>query len=191
MEQELLRLLTRSRAAVTIKDDFGYCTYANELAGALRGQDPKVLIGKHISEMAGSDPRLVEREFERMKAQGAWVGQYPSRDVNGDLVFFRAYNFVRREWDGTLLYLSFAYPLNAVNRLGRDGPAKLVQPPLTALDVCIAQLYVDGYTDAEIALLMGVPTDSMPGLNGSLVSAMEASSKTEACLRALKSKLVV
>jgi hypothetical protein len=191
MEQELLRLLSRTRAAVTIKDDFGYCVYANDVAGAVRDTEPGNLIGKHVSEMAGSDPRLVEREFERMREQGAWVGQYPSRDAHGNLVFFRAYNFVRREWDGTPQYVSFAYPLNDLNRLGRDGPAKLVQPPLSALDVCIAQLYVDGYTDEEIALLMGVPTESMPGLNGSLVSAMEASSKTEACLRALKSKLVV
>jgi PAS domain S-box-containing protein len=191
MDKKLLELLERTRAAVTIKDDAGYCVYANESAAALRGLKPSDLIGRHVTEMAGSDARLVEKELERLREDGAWVGQYPTRTASGELVFQRAYNFVRRDWDGTYCFVSFAYPRTSLNVLDRDGPARRVRPPLTAMDICIAQLFVDGYDDEEVSTILGLPHQDVSDLVGSLVRDIEASSKTEACVRALKTRLVV
>ena len=149
------------------------------------------MIGKHITELAGADPILVEREFERFKREGAWIGQYPTRQPDGELVFVRSCHFIHCESDGTPLYVSFTYPVSSRNGLGRDGPARLSQMGLTAQDVCLAQLYVDGFTDDEVAILLGVGTEGLRGLVVSLVGAVSASSKTEACVRVLKSRLVV
>ena len=191
MDQEFLELVADSNIAVTVKDAGGYCVYANKAAEEIRGYGPDGMIGKHITELAGSDPILVEREFERFKREGAWIGQYPTRQPGGDLVFVRSCHFIHCESDGTPLYVSFTYPVSSRNGLGRDGPARISQMGLTAQDVCLAQLYVDGFTDDEVAILLGVGTEGLRGLVVSLVGAVSASSKTEACVRVLKSRLVV
>ncbi|MGH7256874.1 MAG: PAS domain-containing protein, partial [Nitrospiraceae bacterium] len=142
MDQEFLELVANRDIAVTVKDADGYTVYANRVAEALRGYKADEMIGKHITELAGSDPILVEREFERFKREGAWIGQYPTRQPDGQLVFVRSCHFVHVETDGTPLYVSFTYPLGTRNGLGRDGPARISQMGLRVQDVCLAQLYV-------------------------------------------------
>ena len=191
MDQEFWELVADRNIAVTVKDAGGYCVYANKAAEEIRGFGPDGMTGKHITELAGSDPILVEREFERFKREGAWIGQYPTRQPGGDLVFVRSCHFIHCESDGTPLYVSFTYPVSNRNGLGRDGPARISQLGLTAQDVCLAQLYVDGFTDDEVAILLGVGPEGLSGLVVSLLSAVSASSKTEACVRVLKHRLLV
>jgi len=191
MDQEFLELVADRNIAVTVKDAGGYCVYANKAAEEIRGFGPDGMTGKHITELAGSDPILVEREFERFKREGAWIGQYPTRQPDGELVFVRSCHFIHCESDGTPLYVSFTYPVSNRNGLGRDGPARISQLGLTAQDVCLAQLYVDGFTDDEVAILLGVGPEGLSGLVVSLLSAVSASSKTEACVRVLKHRLLV
>lgn len=191
MDHQFEDVVARARAAVTVKDDAGYCVYANRLAEDLRGASPGELLGKHVLEMVGADPRLVAREFERFKQEGAWVGQYPTRSSTGDLVQIRSYQFTHRAADGSPLYVSFAYPLALHAGFGREGPARLADYGLSALDACLLQFYVEGFSDEDVAVLLGVPIASIKGLLPSAVEAMDATSKTEACVRALKQKLVV
>ncbi len=191
MDQEFVELLANSHIAVTVKDADGYCVYANTAAEVARGFGPDGLIGKHISELAGADPVLVQREFDRFKREGAWIGQYPTRQADGQLTFFRSCHFIHCESDGTPLYASFTYPVGSHNALGRDGPARMSQFGLTAQDVCLAQFYVDGFTDSEVAILLGVGPEGLHGHVAALLGAVKASSKTEACVRVLKSKLLV
>jgi len=191
MDQEFLELVADSNIAVTVKDAGGYCVYANKAAEDLRGYGPGEMTDKHITELAGSDPIIVEREFERFKREGVWIGQYPTRDPNGQLAYLRACHFVHFESDGTPLYVSFTYPLSERNAFDRDGRVRLAQSGLTPHDICLAQLYVGGFTDEEVAILLGVGPEGVRDLAGALVSAVGASSKTEACIRVLKSRLVV
>jgi PAS domain S-box-containing protein len=191
MDQEFLGLVADSPIAVTVKDADGYCVYANHAAEAVRGFGPDGMLGKHITELAGADPILVEREFERFKRDGAWIGQYPTRQPGGELVFVRSCHFIHCESDGTPLYVSFTYPVSSRNGLGRDGPARMSQFGLTAQDVCLAQFYVDGFTDNEVATLLGVGPEGLRGHIADLLGAVQASSKTEACVRVLKSRLLV
>ena len=62
-----MELVADSNIAVTVKDAGGYCVYANKAAEEIRGFGPDEMVGKHITELAGSDTTLVEREFERFK----------------------------------------------------------------------------------------------------------------------------
>jgi PAS domain-containing protein len=191
MEEHFTRLLDSARAAVTVKDSGGYCVHANRREEALKGVGPGGLLGKHITEMVDADPVLVQREFDRFKLQRAWVGQYPSHDFSGQPLKMRTYNFIHREWDGTLLYASFAYILAAYQTVARDGPLRIQQSSMTFDDVYTAQLCVDGYSDEEIGVLLGIPLDAVHTLVECLVDHIGARSRTEACVLALKARLVV
>jgi PAS domain S-box-containing protein len=191
MDARFTELVSRARAAVTVKDEDGYCLYANRRSEEMRGLEPGALTGKHITELAGADPRLVIREFERFKREGAWIGQYPVKSISGELVNLRSCNFIHQEWDGARLYVSFNYALGSHNNLDRDGPTRLIQHPLTAENVCVAQFCADGYTEDEIAVLLGIHRENVTALATGLVDGMHATSWTQACVLALKSRLVV
>ena len=191
MDKHFTDLLDRARASVLVKDQFGYCVYASPSAAALRGLAPDEIEGKHTTEMTAADPRLVERQYERLRRDGAWVGQYPIRTSDGEPVTIRAYNFLHQEWDGNCLYTAFEYAVNSHKRLSQDGPLKLEDDTLTARDLCFAQFCADGYTDEEIAILLGTNVEHVAGLATTFVAGMEASSRTAACVRAIKAHLVV
>ena len=191
MDKHFTDLLDRARASVLVKDQFGYCVYASPSAEALRGFAPGEIEGKHASEITASDPRLVERQFERLRRDRAWVGQYPVRRSDSDPITKRAYNFLHQEWDGTCLYTAFEYAVDARHRLSQDGPLKLGDDTLTARDLCFAQFCVDGYTDEEIAILLGTAVEHVAALASTFVAGMEASSRTAAFVRAIKSRLLV
>jgi len=190
MDIDVINLIAGARAAVIIKDDGGFCVYANRREEELRGVLPGELVGKHITELVDADPTLVEREFERFKREGTWVGQFRTHDSAGNPVRLRTCNFIHCEWDGTALYASFAYLLGPRDTQTRLGPVDLPGVTLAAEDLCTAQLCADGYSDEELALLFGVPLDIVRDLVARFIQRIGANSRTEACIRALKSRLV-
>jgi hypothetical protein len=86
--------------------------------------------------------------------------------------------------------VSFTYRLSPQNTLDRDGPIK-PGDFLTTENLCLAQFCVDGYSDEEIGVLLGCSTEGAASLVAALIECSGAHSKTGACIRALKSKLVV
>jgi hypothetical protein len=61
---------------------------------------------------------------------------------------------------------------------------------MSAENVCIAQFCVDGFSEEEMAILMGVTHEAARRLVDRFVDSIGAASKTEACVRALKASLV-
>jgi DNA-binding CsgD family transcriptional regulator len=160
------------------------------LAEELRGAGPGELVGRHITELAGADPRLAERQFQRFVREGAWVGQYPIRGADGTLVTVRSYAFTHQE-DGEAFYLNFDYPVGEHTRLAHDGPVPLEPPALSPEDVCLGQLYIDGHANEEVAVLLGVSPERVGILMGQLIEHTDTASRTGACIRLLKAGLVV
>ena len=191
MDKHFTALLDRARASVLVKDQFGYCVYDSRSAEALRGFPPSEIEGKHTTEITAADPYLVERQYERLRRDQAWVGQYPVRKSDGDTVTIRAYNFLHQEWDGNCLYAAFEYAVDGHQRLSQDGPIKLQQDGLTPAGICFAQFCVDGYTDEEIATLLGTGAEHVDELARTFITAMGVASRTAACVGAIKSRLVV
>jgi DNA-binding NarL/FixJ family response regulator len=103
----------------------------------------------------------------------------------------RTYNFIHREWDGTLLYASFAYVLAGYQTLDRDGPLRVPESSMTFDDIYIGQLCVDGYSDEEISVLLGIPVETVCDLVAAFVEHIGARSRTEACVLALKARLII
>ena len=190
MDRQFIDLIAGARAAVIIKDDGGFCLYANRREEELRGVLPGELVGKHITELVDADPALVEREFEQFKHEHTWVGQFRTHDAAGNPVRLRTCNFIHCESDGTALYASFAYLVGPRDPSARDRSVLLPDVTFAAEDQCTAQLCVDGYSDEELAVVFGISLDAVRQLVARFVQSIGANSRTEACIRALKSGLV-
>jgi hypothetical protein len=146
------------------------------------------LLGKHITEIGEADPRLIERAWDQLKRDQAWVGDYRMRDPAGNTVRARTYNFVHHEWDGQLLFVAFDYRIDFADR-GLESQDQ-IHLHIPAEDICTAQLCVDGYSDEDIGLLLGIPVEQVNDLVARMVKSFAARSKTEACVRAMKARLV-
>jgi len=186
MDRTLSDLLDRARAAVVVKDAGGYCVYANRREEELHGAETGGLLGRHVTEFVNADPRLVEREWERFRQEGSWVGQFRTQGVVGEPVRFRAYNFTHREWDGSLQYVSFTYPLGPFQKIDSDGPILRADSAITSKDVCLAQFYADGYSDDDICTLFGVSVEDLALQTTALITRAGTKSKTEAFISMLK-----
>ena len=190
MDGSFIDIIRAARAAVIVMDGGGCCVYANrrqeELLGCGRGD----LINNHLTELADADPLLVEREFERFKRDGMWIGQYRTHNVIGQVLRFRACNFTHGEWDGNTLYVSFAYPLKERSTFDKEGTKQLVRSSMSAENVCVAQFCVDGYSEDEMSILLGTTHEAVGRLVDRFIENIGAASRTEACVRALKASLV-
>ena len=190
MDERFVLIISKCRAAVTVNDNDGHCVSANRLAEELRGAGPGELEGRHITELAGADPRLAERQFQRFVHDGAWVGQYPIRGPGGALATVRSCAITHRE-DGEAFCVNFEYPVGERTSLTHDGPLKLEQPALSREDVCLAQLCIDGHSCDDVAVLLGVSLERAEALTAQLIEQTETSSRTGACVRLLKAGLIV
>jgi len=190
MDGSFIDIIRAARAAVIVMDGCGYCVYANRRQEELRGCGRGDLINKHITELADADPLLVEREFERFKRDGMWIGQYRTHNVIGQVLRFRACNFTHCEWDGNALYVSFAYPLKERSTFDKEGTKQLVRSSMSAENVCVAQFCVDGYSEDEMCILLGTTHEAVGRLVDRFIENIGAASRTEACVRALKASLV-
>jgi hypothetical protein len=190
MDGSFIDIIRAARAAVIVKDGGGYCVYANRRQEELRGCGRGDLLNKHITELVDADPLLVEREFERFKRDGTWIGHYRTHNVIGQVLRFRACNFTHREWDGNALYVSFAYPLKERRTFDKEGTKQLVPSSMSAENICIAQFCVDGYSEEEMSILLGTTHEAVGRLLDRFVQSIGAASRTEACVRALKTSLV-
>jgi PAS domain-containing protein len=175
-----------AKVAVLVKDEDGYYIFANSAAGALLGCSPGELIGKHMSDICPGDPRLIEMAFDRLKRDRAWSGQFPVRHPSG-LVQVTCHSFAQDGPDGCTTYTDLLYLF--ANAQSGSTPRE-PQGDLTALDYCLLQLMVEGFTDAQLAVLLGTNLDDTRNLVRATIQRMDASSRTEACVRAIKRHLV-
>jgi len=190
MDGSFIDIIRAARAAVIVMDGGGYCVYANRRQEELRGCGRGDLINKHITELADADPLLVEREFERFKRVGTWIGQYRTHNVIGKVLRFRSCNFTHREWDGNALYVCFAYPLKERSTFDKEGTKQLVPSSMSPENVCVAQFCIDGYSEDEMSILLGTTHEAVGRLVDRFIESIGAASRTEACVRALKASLV-
>jgi PAS domain S-box-containing protein len=176
--------------AVFVKDEGGFYIYANPAAEVLMGYDPGQLLGCHMTDICPADPRIIEMAFARLQREGAWSGRFPLRRKDGEVIEVASHAVTHVAPDGSLFYLDVCYTLESdaqlawlVDRRGRDE--------FGALDLCLLQLMVEGLSDDELALLHGLPEETIAERVGVAIRDMGAASRTEACVRAIKRALVL
>lgn len=189
-DSRLQSILALAKTAVLVKDEDGCYVFANSAADALLGYAPGALRGKFMAELCPADPALIEMAFQRLKRDGAWAGRFVMRHATGNLIDVAGQAFVHTSPDGADLYVDLVYPVNQ-GIAGRKASASPGSSALTPRDVCLLQLMVEAFTDEELAVLLGVSLSTVRTAVGGLIRKMNASSRTEACVQAIKRRLVV
>jgi PAS domain S-box-containing protein len=186
---DLQVILASCATAVLLKDEDGYCLFANQAAESLLAYEPGQLRGMHMTELGPADPRLIWMEYERLKREKVWTGRYPVRRSDGSIVQVAANALARAAPDGGVLCAEFLYPVHErVSALGTPTPE---HADLAIRDLSLLQLMMEGFSDDQLAVLLGIGVETVRETVHRLLLKLNASSRTEACILALKAQLVV
>ena len=186
---DLQVILEPCPTAVLVKDEHGYCIFANKAAESLLRYQPGQLAGMYMTDLGPADPRLILMEYERLKREKAWMGRYPIRLSDGSIIQVAASALARSWWDGRVLCLEFLYPLD--QRLPATQPEPGLRQDLSKLDLSLLQLMVEGFSDDELAVLLGISNETVRESVGRVLLKLNVRSKTEACVTAMKAHFVI
>jgi len=182
-------ILEPCATAVLLKDEFGYCIYANKAAECLLAYEPGQLAGMHMTDLGPADPRLISIEYERLKREKGWTGRYPVRRSDGSIIQVAANALARTGRDGRVVCLEFLYPVG--QRLTGPEPEPELRLDLTTRDLSLLQLMVEGFTDDQMAVLLGITDETVRESVRGVLLKLHVPSRTEACIMALKAHLVL
>jgi PAS domain S-box-containing protein len=189
LDSRFQSILALAKTAALVKDEAGCYVFANAAADALLGYGPGALRGKYMTDLCPAEPALIEMAFQRLKRDGAWAGRFAMRHAAGHIIELAGQAFVHTDPDGADLYVDLVYPLER-GAAGKDAAATPGGNALTPRDVCLLQLMVEAFSDEELAVLLGVSVSTVRTAVGEIIGKMKASSRTEACVQAIKRGLV-
>jgi len=175
---------------VLVSNEDGYYVYQNEAAQCFLGYERSELIGKHLTDLIAYDPQMIERTFAQLKRQGNLSGRARYCHADGSLREADVNIFGQTLDDQTRVFVSLIHPL------ARAGAASV--EPQISLDLCLTGtelrllfLLSDGFSDAEVARLLGTSEDSIGREVRVLLTKMNASSRTEAAVLAIKKRVLL
>jgi PAS domain-containing protein len=171
---------------VLLKDEEGFCTFANGAGEALFLYEPGQLAGVHMNDLGPVDPGLIWHEFERLKRERVWQGRYPIRRGDGRIIQVAASALARLGPDGGVVCAEFLYPV------GRPS-GRVLQPDtpvLTTREVALLQMLAEGFDDDQLSILFAANVADVREHVGATILKLGSSSRTEACVRAMKAHLI-
>jgi PAS domain S-box-containing protein len=178
--------------AVLATDEAGYYIYGNPAAEALLGYNPVQLREHHAADLHEADPQWFQAQFEQLQRLHSWSGRLVLRHANGSLLKVAVNVFGSRRRGHGVDYVCLSRPLPAdALEIGR-----VVAPPephyaLDSRDFSALQLMAEGFSDREIASVLGLRLPSLNRAIGSIFQKMNVTSRTQACIRALKGRLIL
>jgi two-component system response regulator DegU len=90
-----------------------------------------------------------------------------------------------------MVFVSLVHPLAAVRTRLPEVLQTTAGHGLTAEEMRLLQLMADGFSDQQVARLLGEPEDSVDQQVRALVTKMSASSRTEAVVLAFKKHVLL
>jgi PAS domain S-box-containing protein len=180
-------------AAVLVADPEEHCVYANQPALTLLGYSLAELAAIHMSNLHMAAPELLQAQAEQLKARRSWSGRLYLRPKQGDPVPVATNILVGPCLDGGEdCFVALIHPLAP----GRAVPAQAAapaagEPGLADRDLQVLILCSEGFSDDEIAVLLDMNPSGVAEHIRAATRAMNTGSRTEACILALKTSLIV
>ena len=175
---------------VLVKNDDGAYVFANQAAEALLGYEASEIAGMQIDDLCADDPMWLKSEFARLQSQGVWNGSLVFRHRDGHLIGARLNAFVSATASGRA-YISMLHP-GSHDSLSRPVPIRTRQGlRLTGEERRILQLLAEGFTDRELAVILGLRDWAMSRDITVLIQKIGVASRTAACVAAMKAHLIV
>jgi PAS domain S-box-containing protein len=183
-------VMSAASVPVLVKNGDGYYIFANRAAEALLGYDHGQIGGLHVSELIDSDPEWLNTEFERFKAERVWNGFLVFRHREGRVVQAAVNAFGATLTNGLVAYTAFPHPVAPDFVLLFRPPAQRIYD-LSAADIRLIQLLAEGFTDLDLSNILGLSEWAVTREIAIVLQKMRVSSRTEACIRAIKANLIL
>jgi DNA-binding NarL/FixJ family response regulator len=169
---------------VIVLDQAGDFLYCNASARSLFGYGAS----GNVTDVVDADPASIASEMQYLQSHTAWSGRLLIRGQQ-DVQVQVAVNAFRAPVSRPEL-IAFLHPTrqdgDAIERL----PEAPVQYQLARREVSLLHLLAEGFSDKEIANVLGVSVWTVNKNVGSLLKKMNAMSRTVACITAIKTGII-
>ena len=182
-------VMARATVPVLVKNDDGVYVFANLAAGLLLGYDASQIAGLHIEDLCNDDPAWLRSEFTRFQAQGVWNGSLIFCHRDGHLITAKLNAFVANTPYGRI-YVTMLHPMHE-HSMPTPVPILARQRyRLTSEECRLLQLLAEGFPDRDIAEILGRRAWAVSRDVTILLQKMGVTSRTGACVAAIKAHLI-
>ena len=188
---ELASVMNTVTVPVFALDVDAYYVYENELAQDYLGYDPVVISEKHITDLIVYEPALLMAGFQGLKRRGYFSGRVRYKHRNGSLVDADVNTFRHTLADGTTVFVSLVHPLAGIRAKLPEVRLESSDYGLTGEEIRLLHLLAEGFPDAQVARLLGEPDDAIGEQVRLVLQKMNASSRTQAVVLALKKQVLL
>jgi PAS domain S-box-containing protein len=190
LSRNMITILETSPVAVVAVDSQGQYIYGNRSAEDLVGYERRDLYQHHMLDLLQVGPEWYQSEFQRFVQEQAWSGNASIRAADGAPLQTRINAFVGSTVSGDQTYVAFLHRSAAAEN-GTDVLLRETFPfGLDHPDFRLLSLMAEGFADKEIAELLGKSVWTVNRNVHDLMRKMDVSSRTEACVIALKRALI-
>jgi PAS domain S-box-containing protein len=182
--------MDQAPVAVMAANEAGYYIYSNAAAQALLGYSPDELRTHHVIDLHADDPEWFRAELALLRRSCIWNGRLLLRHADGGLLKV-AVNAFLDDLPGRCTYICLYRPIPSdPSEAGRVVPDLALDFPFTSHEFAALQLLAEGFDDSQIADVIGIPRAAAPHTINAILRKLNARSRTEACILALKQGLV-
>jgi PAS domain-containing protein len=187
---DLRHVLADSEPAVLLMGEAGFVVFANKAANSLLEYETDEILDVHFTQICIHDPSWLEQQLQRLKQNGVWSGRVTLRGRHGRLVNAGVNAAVLvRPSESLPTYVVFIHPVNfPVEATAFDLDS--LPHDLTPADVVALQLIVEGFSMPEIATILAQTEPALGRTTESLLQKLGVTSLAEACLVAMKERLI-
>jgi len=173
---------------VLVKNGDGAYIYANQAAETLLGYEANSIVGMQLDDLSADDPVWLKSEFVRLQSQGVWNGRLVFRHCAGHLISASLNAFVSNSAFGRV-YVAMLHPAHGPS-LPTPVPLLSRQYGLTPAERRILQLLAEGFADRDLAEILGRRDWAVSREVTVLLQKMGVTSRTAACVAAIKAHLI-
>jgi DNA-binding CsgD family transcriptional regulator len=169
----------------------GYYFYINQAAEALLGYDLNQITRCHITELVEADPEWLRRGLDRLWTQGFWSGYAQYRLMGGGVVNVGINAFTHSIRPGGSVHVSLLHQATQNRNEIPLAPTSDLPYTFTAAEMRLLQLMCEGFPDKQMAEFLGVSVWTVNKRVAGILKKMNAASRTEACVRAIRARVLL
>jgi len=181
--------MARATVPVLVKNGDGAYIFANHAAEVLLGYEASEIARMHLDDLSADDPVWLKSEFARFQSQGVWNGSLTFRHRDGNLISASLNAFVTNSALGRV-YIAMLHPAHGPSLAAPVPLLSRQKYRLTTAERCILQLLAEGFADRDLAEILGRRDWAVAREVTVLLQKMGVTSRTAACVAAIKAHLI-
>ena len=185
----LMSILDAASVGILAVYPDGRFAYENEVMEQVLGYDQQELTERKLFDVLNADDEWTNEQLAVLAHGEPWSGNINLECRTGESVAFAVNAFSTGTPEGPA-YIGLLH-----TRLNEETPSERVPGgrafSLSTRELCTVLLMCEGFADKEIAGLLGTSVWTVNKEVGSILRKMNVTSRTEACIRALRANLIL